>query len=114
MTNKALFNQLRLLGLPFFEVEESVNVNSVLAEVVKSRNLRLWEGFPVLLANSARKGMFNYAMTRSELKSSSDKKAFASLMIASFALYKFIGLKFLWTDKLYKSFSLKERRMLKD
>ena len=114
MTNKHLFNQLRLLGLPFLEVEESVNANSVLAEVVKSRNLRLWEGFPVLLANSARKSMFNYAMVRSELKNSSDKKAFASLVLASFALYKFMGLKFLWADKLYKSFSLKEKMALRD
>ncbi len=113
MVNKSLLEQLRLLGLPFFEVEESVNANSVLADVVKSRNIRFWEGFPVLLTNSASRGMFDYPRVKSGLKNPSDRKAFISLVLVSLALYKFMGLKFLWADKLYKSLSLKEKKVLR-
>ncbi len=114
MTSKNLLEQLRLLGLPFFEVEEAVNANLVLADVVRSRNMRFWEGFPVLLANSARRGIFDYTKVKSELKNPSDRKAFISLVLVSLALYKFIGLKFLWADKLHKYFSLKEKKILRD
>ncbi|GAG46695.1 unnamed protein product, partial [marine sediment metagenome] len=34
-----------------------------LAEVTKSKNSRLWEGFPLLLANSLERDLFNYRKT---------------------------------------------------
>ena len=54
--NKSLLKRLSRLGYPLFESEEALDVNVTLADVVKSKDLRLWEGFPVLLANSAEKG----------------------------------------------------------
>ncbi|HSV43464.1 MAG TPA: hypothetical protein VLJ10_02825, partial [Candidatus Bathyarchaeia archaeon] len=50
MDNKELLKAAAELGFPLLEAEES-DLNKVLAEVVKSRNVRLWEGFPVLLRN---------------------------------------------------------------
>jgi len=112
--NKSLLNKLRVLGLPLFEAEKPLDVNSVLADVVKSRNLRFWEGFPVLLANSAREGMFDYEQVKFSLKKLSDKTVLVSLVLASFALYKIMNLKFSWADKLSRSFPLKGKVVLKD
>lgn len=36
------------------EAQPEVDANKTLAEVVKSKDTRLWEGFAVLLANTAR------------------------------------------------------------
>ena len=72
MENKnQLLKKLKTLGYPLFEEEEIADVNSVLADVVKSKELRLWEGFPILLANGAEKGLLDYELVEQELSRNS-------------------------------------------
>jgi len=73
--------------------------------MVKSRELRLWEGFPVVLAYSAEKGLFSYDKASRYLRKPSDKANFTSLVVLSLAVYKFFNLKFTWADKFYKLLS---------
>jgi hypothetical protein len=104
-----LLKRLSALGFPLFGVEGDQNANLTLADVVKSRDLRLWEGFPVVLANSAEKGLFNYDKVNLYLKKPFDRSYLTSLVIMSLALYKASNLKFSWADKFYKTFS-KDRK----
>jgi len=110
MKNNDLLKRVNALGFPLFGAEEDKDANLTLADIVKSRDLRLWEGFPVVLANSAEKGLFNYDKVNWYLKKPFDKPYLLSLMEMSFALYKFFNLKFSWADKLYYSLSVARRR----
>jgi len=112
MKNKNLLKRLSTLGFPLFETEEAQDANAALADVVKSKDLRLWEGFPVVLANSAEKGLFNYDMVTWYLKKPFDKLYLTSLMVMSLSLYKVLNLKFSWTDKFYKSLSVDSKKEL--
>jgi hypothetical protein len=103
MKNNNLLKRLSGLGFPLFETEEDKKANLTLVDMVKSKDLRLWEGFPVVLANSAQKGLFDYGKASSYLRGSFDKAYFGSLLVLSLALYKFFALKFSWADELYKS-----------
>ena len=49
MVKKELLVNLSRLGYSLMETGEDFDVNNTLAEVVKSKDTRLWEGFPVLL-----------------------------------------------------------------
>jgi hypothetical protein len=104
-----LFMRLRKLGFSLFETEEAENVNLTLADVVKSRDLRLWEGFPVVLANAAEKGSFGYDEVKKYLKKPSDKSCLASLTTMSLALYKTLNVNFSWSDRMCKSFNAPEK-----
>lgn len=108
MKNKTLLKKVKMLGYPLFEKEESLDVNATLAEVVQSKNLRLLEGFPLLLANSAEKGLFNYDMVKGHLKKPFDKLYLSKLVLMSLVLYEVLNVKFSWADKLYKLLSFKK------
>jgi len=108
MKNKTLLKKVKMLGYPLFEKEESLDVNTTLAEVVQSKNLRLLEGFPLLLANSAEKGLFNYDMVKWHLKKPFDKLYLSKLVLMSLVLYEVLNVKFSWADKLYKLLSFKK------
>lgn len=110
MKNDNLVKKVSALGFPLFETEDDQNANLTLAQVAKSRDLRLWEGFPVVLANSAEKELFNYDKVNYYLKKPFDKSYFTSLVALSLALYQFFNLKFSWVDKLYSSLSNKEKK----
>jgi len=69
MTDKTLMEKVARLGLPMMETSEELDVNQTLAEVVKSHDTRLWEGFPVLLLNSAKDNNFNYERVLNKLRS---------------------------------------------
>ena len=88
MKDNSLLKRLRALGFPLFETGQTEDANLTLADVVKSKDLRLWEGFPVVLATSAENGHFDYTKTVSCLKGESDKLILASLAAMSLALYK--------------------------
>lgn len=105
MQNSELLKRVSALGFPLFGVEEGQDANLTLADMVKSRDLRLWEGFPVVLANSAEKGLFNYAKVNRHLKRPFDKSHLASLTVMSLALYEFFNFKFPWANEFYKSLS---------
>ncbi|MCX5667280.1 MAG: hypothetical protein NTY34_03085 [Candidatus Omnitrophica bacterium] len=112
MKDNSLLKRLRSLGFSLFETGETEDVNLTLADVVKSKDLRLWEGFPVVLATSAENGHFDYTKTVDCLKRESDKLILASLTAMSLALYKALNLKFLWADTLARSLNVDRRKEL--
>ena len=67
MDNQKLLNSLSKLGFPMFEPSEELDVNETLAEVVKSHDSRLWEGFPVLLSNAADSYQFSSELVEQRL-----------------------------------------------
>lgn len=101
MKTSDLLRRLGGLGFPLLEPEQDANLT--LADVVKSKDPRLWEGFPVVLANSSEKQAFDYKTVKRYLEKTADKSCFDSLVALSLALYKSAGLKFTWTYKLYDS-----------
>ncbi len=105
MKSKKLLKKLSELGFPLFEREEKLDADSVLAQVAKGGDFRLWEGFPVVLANSAEKGLFSYENALLQLKQSSDKSKLNALLAMSLALYDVLELKFSWAKKLLNSLS---------
>lgn len=110
MKDNSLLKRLRAMGFPLFETGEAEDANLTLADVVKSKDLRLWEGFPVVLATSAENGRFDYAKTAGCLKRESDKLILASLAAMALALYKAFHLKFLWADTLARSLNAERRK----
>lgn len=101
MKNDNLVKRLGALGFPLLDVEKQEDANLALADLVKSRDLRLWEGFPVVLANSVEKGLFDYNKTEGYLKRPFEKLQLRLLVALSLALYKTLSLKFSWANKLY-------------
>ena len=111
MKNKTLLKKVSVLGFPLLDAEEEeLDANLTLAEMVESRDLRLWEGFPVVLANSAEKGLFDYGKVSGYLKKAFDKSCLASLVAMSFALYKCLNLKFSWAGEFYNSLSGEKKK----
>ncbi len=110
MKDNNLLKRLSAMGFPLFETGQVEDDNLTLADVVKSKDLRLWEGFPVVLATSAEKGRFGYAKTIGYLKSKSDELILSSLVAMSLALYKALNLKFLWADTLARVLNAEHRR----
>ena len=100
MNKKSLLENVGLLGFPLMETEKKADANVTLAEVVKSDELRLWEGFPVLLMNSAENGLFDYRAVKTRL-TAPEQKTLDYLLLMSLVLYKTLGLKFLWAKELY-------------
>jgi len=103
MKKTELLNNVKELGFPLFEAKKSMDVNKTLAEVTKSKDSRLWEGFPLLLANTLERGLFNYREALRNFKNSPERNDFRMLVLMSLALYKYLGLKFSHSDKLYNS-----------
>ena len=103
MKKTELLNNVKELGFPLFEAKKSMDVNKTLAEVTKSKDYRLWEGFPLLLANTLERSLFNYREALRNFKNSQERNDFRKLVLMSLALYKYLGLKFSYSDKLYNS-----------
>jgi len=113
--NKNLVAQLRNLGFPLFELEKTFDVNETLAEVVKSKDTRLWEGFPVLLSNANKRELFSYNTVRNRLKHNKpDLDSFSQLVDLSLALYRYLRLKFWWADQLYEKLPVSDRKKTKE
>ena len=91
MKNEELLKKVGMLGYPLFNREENVDVNLALAEVVKSRDLRLWEGFPVMFATALEKGLSDPEDVRRLFKSVEEKNTFSKLVAVACGLYAFAG-----------------------
>lgn len=88
MAAKSFSDNLSTLGFPVLESKDEANTaNTTLARVVRSKDTRLWEGFPVILANSLRHRWFDYAQVRNLLKSADEKGTLDCLLNVSLALY---------------------------
>ncbi len=112
MSNDKLMHSLSRLGLPMFEPSEELDVNETLAEVVKSHDTRLWEGFPVLLANAADNYQFNPELVEQLLPGEEHKRLFHRLLLLSSSLYSFYHLTFTWSSRLKKNLSAEDKLLL--
>lgn len=110
MRNESLSHRLKELGFSLFETEDVDDVNLTLADVVRSKDLRFWEGFPVVLAVAAEKGRFDYNKTAASLKAPLDKSLLASLAAMSLALYKNLGMRFSWALPLHGVLNLNKKK----
>ena len=113
MSDKSLMERLSRLGLPLMETSEEVDVNQTLAEVVKCRDTRLWEGFPVLLVNGARDYRFEYDRVLDNFTTDEERADFHALLLLSLALYESYQLSFYWTKQLKEKFSDRDAAQLK-
>lgn len=102
MKREILLKNLKLMGYPLFEIDENPDGNSILAEIAKTSDPRLWEGFPLVLANCLKEGIFDYNITSKYLKKDKERTHFNNLILMSFALYEFLHLKTSWADNLSK------------
>ncbi len=96
MKEQDLMDNLSKLGLTFLMPSEEVDVNETLAEVVKSDDMRLWEGFPVLLANAVKHSAFSMTEVESEL-SMKQREFFRDLLLMSLSVYAFANQEFSWS-----------------
>jgi len=113
MNNKKLLTSLSKLGFPMFEPSEEPDVNETLAEVVKSHDTRLWEGFPVLLANAAENYQFAPEQVKQRLASKEQKDHFSRLMLLSGSMFSLYHLSFSWWNKTKKDLSKKDKALVK-
>ena len=110
--NRDLTKRVGELGYPLLETEQQKDANEILAAVVKSRDARLWQGFPVMLANSEEKDVFEYDRVLSSLTASDERDYFRLLLLMSYALYKTINLESAWVSELYGIFRPADKRDL--
>jgi len=113
MDNQKLLNSLSRLGFPMFEPSEELDVNETLAEVVKSNDTRLWEGFPVLLSNAADNYQFKSDQVEKRLPTKDLKEQYHRLLLLATAVYSYYHLSFSWQNKLKKDFSKKDKSLVK-
>ncbi len=113
MAEKNLLENLNRLGFPPMEVERTFDLNQTLAEVVQSKDARLWEGFPVMLANAAQDYSFDYDRVKDRLTNKEDQDNLHALLLLSLATYQFHHLSFLWADQLRKGLSSQDAGLLK-
>ncbi|MDD5008307.1 MAG: hypothetical protein PHU49_12855 [Syntrophorhabdaceae bacterium] len=87
-----LHERLEMLGFPVLETRSIQTANTTLAEVAESKDIRLWEGFPVMLANSLEKHWFSYNEAKGYLKSKKGISRLDLLIIMSLAVYEVMRL----------------------
>jgi len=90
------------------EKEEALDANAVLAEVVKNKDMRLWDGFPVMLANALQKGLFDFHKTMKYLNKS-DKDTLSELTALSLALYHNLNMDNNRSKELYNFLNLSDK-----
>lgn len=113
MADKKLLSDLTKLGFPMFETSEEPDVNSTLAKVVKSDDMRLWEGFPVLLANAAEKYGFSLEQVENVLDKRDQKEVFHHLVLLTGALFSLFHLSFPWWNRLKKNLTKEDKARVK-
>ncbi|QWV94657.1 hypothetical protein KP004_05605 [Geomonas oryzisoli] len=113
MDNRELMKSLSRLGLPMFEPDEALDVNETVAEVVKNGDGRLWELFPVLLANASEDYRFSFEKVRQRLPEERDRHNLNRLCLLSLSLYALYHLEFTWAAKYKKELPPKEKEQVK-
>lgn len=113
MVDNKLYRNLSKLGFPLFEPDDSLDVNKTLADVVKSNDTRLWEGFPVILVNAAKEYQFSPDLVLQQFDTAEQKERFHELVLLSASVYEMYHLSFPWFKKLKKEFSEKDQKQIK-
>lgn len=112
MNDRKFLKSLSQLGLSMFEPSEELNVSDTLATVVKSQDTRLWEGFPVLIANATDRFQFVAEKVEALLRDREEKDLFHRLMLISGALFSHYHVSFSWWNKLQKKLTEKDRKLV--
>ena len=112
MKNRVLLDNLSKLGFPLLEPSQDPDVQETLAEVVKSHEGRLWEGFPVLMANAAENYVFS-ADNIEKLLNKKEKNDFRHLIVMSLSLYAHYNLSFVWENKIKNNLTANYMHKLK-
>jgi hypothetical protein len=113
MNEEKFHKSLSKLGFQMFEPSEELEVNKTLAEVVKSNDTRLFEGFPVLLANAGERYQFDSALVEQQLSTKEHKEQYHRLVLLAAAVYAYYHLSFSWLNKLKKTFSIDDKNRIK-
>ncbi len=113
MPDDKFYKSLARLGFPMFEPDQELEVNETLAEVVKSNDTRLWEGFPVLLANAGESHQFASELVVEQLPTADLKEQYHRLLLLSAAVYDVYNLSFSWLSRLRKDFSAADKDLVK-
>ncbi len=113
MVAEKLFAGLAKLGISMFEHEGTLDLNETLAEVVKSYDTRLWESFPVMLANAEERYAFEPEKVEQYLTSQNQKDVFRYLMLFSGALFSLYHLSFSWWQRLKAQLSKEQKVLVK-
>ena len=92
---------------------ERADHHQTLAEVVRTHDFRLWEGFPLLLVNLAKKTEFNYQKVTNFLDKATDRKQLKELLLLSLALYKEYHLHFDWAKELHDQLDERSKKQIK-
>ncbi len=103
MEREAFLDALSKLGYPLVKIKRPIDANKILAEVVESREPRLWQGFPIVLANSLKQSDFSYHETLSAIDKEEDKRNFLILVNMSLALYKYLEISVNNIDELHNT-----------
>jgi len=114
MDKTILHENLNRLGLPLLATETDFDVNQTLVEVVLSKDSRLWEGFPVLLANGARTSSFNYESVVRTLPDQKTRQDLHCLLLLSLAMYQLHHLSFPWANQLQKNLTKQDVYLVKN
>jgi hypothetical protein len=112
MANEELLEKVAKLGLPMFEPETELDTNETLAEVVKSQDLRLWEGFPVLLASAADDYKFSLDQVERKLNRV-EAGQLRRLVLLSLAVYNAQNVTLPWARKYMSSLQTDARDQVK-
>lgn len=112
MDNKQLLESMRRLGYPLLDATADIDPCETLAQVIASQKGRYWEGFPVLLANAAKEGKFDYARVEHCLKKSL-RGNLKALTLLSLGLYDLNRFRFNWTKRLLSQMTGPEKDKVK-
>ena len=112
MKAESLYDNLAKLGLPFLTPSEKVDVNRTVAEVVKSRDMRLWEGLPVLLKNAADRKEFSVNKVERELNRE-ERKFLHNLLLLALALYALKNQESTWSNNYKANLPDNEKKTVK-
>lgn len=93
-SNKELLAALSQFGYPTLEPNTWFDPNHILTQLVKTDDVRLMEGFPVVLANvlSQSESKVDLRQVEKQLYTVRHKKLFGTLIILSQSLFKLYGL----------------------
>ncbi|WP_233189409.1 hypothetical protein [Geothermobacter hydrogeniphilus] len=111
--DKQLLDSFARLGLPMFVAPgEALDANATLAGAVRAKEMRVWEGFPVLLANAAEDFRFSFEQVEAQLSENALQLLFRRLVLVSLAVYALYDLSFPWTVKVEKELSAERKTQL--
>ncbi len=100
--DRELRKKMAELGYPLFEKAERDDAGKVLYEIAKSDESRVQEGFPVVLANAAEGGKFNYRRTAGLCRNKKEKNLLLDFIVASVAIYRYFHLDYSWVQRLFE------------